>query len=37
MFNNPSPNRGVLDQTLFSQNPNFLATPVDQIFRSKIT
>ena len=27
MFDNPSPNRGVLDQTLFSPNPNFLATP----------
>ena len=24
---NPSPNREVLDQTLFSPNPNFLATP----------
>ena len=36
MFDNPSPNRGVLDQTLFSPNPNFLATP-DPIFRSKIT
>ena len=28
MFNNPTPNRGVLDQTLFSPNPNFLATPL---------
>ena len=30
MFDNPSPNRSyrrVLDQTLFSPNPNFLATP----------
>ena len=27
MFDNPSPNRGVLDQTLFSPNPNFLDTP----------
>ena len=27
MFDNPSPNRRVLDQTLFSQNLNFLATP----------
>ena len=34
MVNNPSPNRGVLGQTLFSPNPNFLATPLDQIFRS---
>ena len=32
MFNNASPNRGVLyiDQTLFSPNPNFLATLVTQ-------
>ena len=37
MFNNPSPNRGVLDQTLFPPNPNFLATPLDPIYRSKIT
>ena len=37
LFNNPSPNRGVLDQTLFSPNPNFLATPLDPINRSKIT
>ena len=37
MFNIPSPNRGVLDQTLFSQNFNFLATPLDPIFRSNIT
>ena len=37
MFNNPSPNQGVLDQTLFSPNPNFLATPLDTIYRSKIT
>ena len=27
LFDNPSPNRGVLNQTLFSPNPNFLATP----------
>ena len=27
MFDNPFLNRGVLDQTRFSQNPNFLATP----------
>ena len=27
MFNNPSLNRGVLNQTLFSPDPNFLATP----------
>ena len=27
MFDTPSPNRGVLDQTLFSPNPNFLITP----------
>ena len=31
MFNNPSSNRGVLDQTLFTPNPNFLATPLDPI------
>ena len=37
MFNNPSPNRGVLDQTQFFPNPNFLATPMDPIYRSKIT
>ena len=37
MFNNLSLNRGVLDQTLFSPNPNFLATPLDPIYRSKIT
>ena len=37
MFDNPSLNRGVLDLTLFSPNPNFLATPLDPIFRSKIT
>ena len=27
MFDNPSPSRGVLDQTLFSPNLNFLAIP----------
>ena len=27
IFSNPSPNRGVLDQTLFSPNLNILATP----------
>ena len=32
--NNPSPNRGVLDQTEFSPNPNFLATPLDPIIIS---
>ena len=32
MFDNPSPNRWVLDQTLFSSNPNFLATPWIQYF-----
>ena len=37
MFNNPSPNRGVLDQTEFSPNLNFLATPLNPIYRSKIT
>ena len=36
MFNNLSPNRVLLDQILFSPNSNFLATPLDPIYRSKI-